>query len=76
MRDKPRTLTDADISSARFVSRRALLSALGIGAGLAAVVAAGSPAHADTKPQRRDPCRDGDHGPPSDTDGCGRPPIS
>jgi hypothetical protein len=74
---KPRTLSDADISSARAVTRRTLLNALGLGAGIAAAAAAGA-THAQTnpKPTRRDPCRDADHGPPSDTDGCGKPPIS
>ena len=69
-----RTLVDADIASRRSVSRRALLHRLGLGAGLAAVGAFG--ATAQTQPKRRDPCRDGDQGIPSDTDGCGRPPIS
>ena len=73
MTHKPRTLSDADIASARIVSRRALLATLGIGAGVAAAAAAGTSAYAQTK---GDPCRDRDHGPPSDTDGCGRPPIS
>jgi hypothetical protein len=72
---KTSTLTDADITSARAVTRRGLITALGIGAGLAAVTLAGTAATtAQTK--RRDPCRDGDHGPPSDGDGCGKPPIS
>jgi hypothetical protein len=87
MKDTPRTLADADIASRRAVTRRALISTLGIGAGLAAMAAAG--AHAQTTepksppkepkqppPRRRDPCRDADHGPPADGDGCGRPPIS
>jgi hypothetical protein len=87
MDEKPRTLSDADIASRRAVTRRSLISTLGIGAGLVAVAAAG--AHAQTNepkappkepkqppPRRRDPCRDADHGPPSDTDGCGRPPVS
>ena len=86
MKDAPRTLSDADIASRRAVTRRTLISTLGIGAGLAAMAAAG--AHAQTTqpkappkepkqpPPKRDPCRDADHGPPSDTDGCGRPPIS
>lgn len=65
------TLTDADISSQRNVSRRALLQTLGLGAGVAAASAFGAVAQAQTK--RRDPCRDQDHGPPSDQDGCGRP---
>lgn len=85
MKDTPRTLCEADIASQRAVTRRTLLSTLGIGAGLAAVAVAG--AHAQTTqpkqpppkqppPKRRDPCRDADHGPPADGDGCGRPPIS
>jgi hypothetical protein len=46
---KPVTLTDADISSNRFVSRRSLLGTLGIGAGVAAAAVLGSvtPALAD-----------------------------
>jgi hypothetical protein len=85
MDSKPRTLSDADITSARAVTRRTLLAALGIGAGAAAAAVAGA-AHAQStpaptpppapKPTRRDPCRDADHGPPSDGDGCGKPPIS
>jgi hypothetical protein len=71
MQDKTRTLLDADISSSRSVSRRALLHTLGLGAGVAAVAAVGATALAQTK--RRDPCRDGDRGIPSDQDGCGRP---
>lgn len=74
---KTHTLSDADIISARAVTRRTLLAALGLGTGLAAAAVA----HAQTappapKPTRRDPCRDTDHGPPSDGDGCGKPPIS
>jgi hypothetical protein len=71
---KTRTLVDADIRSERSLSRRALLHTLGIGAGFAAAAAFGAAARA--QPRRRDPCRDGDHGPPSDQDGCGRPPTS
>jgi hypothetical protein len=86
MDEKLRTLSDAEITSQRAVTRRTLLSTLSIGAGVAAAVAAG--AHAQTAPtepkpppkelppKRRDPCRDGDHGPPSDGDGCGKPPTS
>jgi len=85
MKHKTRTLSDTDIASRRAVSRRTLLSTLGIGAGLAAMAVAG--AHAQTTkpdpktppktpPKRRDPCRDADHGPPADGDGCGRPPVS
>jgi hypothetical protein len=72
---KPHTLSDADIASSRALTRRTLLTALGLGAGLTAAAAA-TTIHAQTKPTRRDPCRDSDHGPPSDGDGCGRPPIS
>lgn len=78
---KTRTLSDADIASQRAVSRRTLLSALGLGAGLVAAAAAGAvtteaqQAPPQPKPERRDPCRDSDHG-PSDADGCGKPPIS
>ena len=74
MNDKTHTLADADISSRRNVSRRALLHTLGLGAGFAVAGAFG--ARAQTQPKRRDPCRDGDQGIPSDTDGCGRPPTS
>ncbi|HXE85864.1 MAG TPA: hypothetical protein VN524_03570 [Hyphomicrobiaceae bacterium] len=75
---KTHTLSDADIVSARAVTRRTLLAALGLGTGLAAAAVAyaqATPAPAP-KPTRRDPCRDADHGPPSDGDGCGKPPIS
>jgi hypothetical protein len=86
MDEKPHSLSDADIASRRAVTRRTLLSTLGLGAGLAAVAAAGARAqNTETKPKqpppkqpppKRDPCRDADHGPPADGDGCGRPPIS
>jgi hypothetical protein len=75
---KTRTLSDADIASSRVVTRRTLLAALGLGAGVAATAVAGAAARAQPapKPPRRDPCRDTDHGPPSDGDGCGKPPVS
>jgi hypothetical protein len=73
---KTHTLSDADITSIRAVSRRTLLQALGLGAGLAATGTAATYAQPTPKPPRRDPCRDTDHGPPSDGDGCGKPPIS
>ena len=78
MKDTPRTLSEEDITSSRTVTRRTLLHALGLGAGLAAVAAGAAATHAQSnpKPTRRDPCRDADHGPPSDGDGCGKPPIS
>ena len=48
-KDKPLTLSDADITSGRKMSRRALLGTLGIGAGAATVAVFGSatPALAD-----------------------------
>ena len=67
------TLTDADITSRRNVSRRALLHTLGIGAVVSAVAAGAKVTQ--TQPKPRDPCRDRDHG-PSDQDGCGRPTTS
>jgi hypothetical protein len=78
-----RTLADADIASAPALSRRTVLTSLSLGAGLAAAatvlggvtVRAQQTPPSEPKPKRRDPCRDSDHG-PSDTDGCGRPPIS
>jgi hypothetical protein len=80
MKAKPYTLSEEDITSTRAVTRRALLHALGLGAGLAAAAVAhaqGTPTPPPPpKPTRRDPCRDADHGPPSDGDGCGKPPIS
>jgi hypothetical protein len=76
MDTKAHTLSDADIVSVRTVTRRTLLAALGLGAGLAATAAAHAQATPAPKPTRRDPCRDADHGPPSDGDGCGKPPTS
>jgi hypothetical protein len=75
MTPKPHTLVDADITVRPSVTRRSLLHALGVGAGVAAVAAFGGSVRAQQSPKRRDPCRDQDHG-PSDQDGCGRPPIS
>jgi hypothetical protein len=73
---KTHTLSDDDIVSARAVTRRTLLAGLGLGTGLAAAAVAYAQATPAPKPTRRDPCRDADHGPPSDGDGCGKPPIS
>jgi hypothetical protein len=73
---KTHTLSDADIVSARAVTRRTLLAALGLGTGLAAAAVAHAQATPAPKPTRRDPCRDADHGPASDGDGCGKPPVS
>ena len=50
--DKPLTLSESDITSERAVTRRSLLGALGVGAGVAAAVAFGnaeSVPEADTK---------------------------
>ena len=69
MEHKTRTLTDADISCRRTVTRRSLMHTLGIGAAVAAV--AGTKL-TQAQPKPRDPCRDRDHG-ASDEDGCGRP---
>ena len=64
------TLRDADISSRRNVTRRALLHSLGVGAAaVSATVGIAATAQAPPKPKPADPCRDRDHG-PSDRDGC------
>jgi hypothetical protein len=66
------TLRDADITSGRSVSRRALLRARGRGATAAATVAGLGRMAQQTEPKKpkpADPCRDRDHG-PSDRDGC------
>jgi hypothetical protein len=57
---KPRTLTDADISSERRVSRRSLLSALGLGLGLAAAAVVGG--SGKTAAQAPRGCTDNDGG--------------
>jgi hypothetical protein len=57
---KPRTLTDADISSERRVSRRSLLSALGLGLGVAAAAVVGGSAM--TAAQAPSGCTDSDGG--------------
>ena len=75
MQTPSKTLAEADIVSKRSVSRRTLLHTLGLGAGIAMAGVLGTRAQAQ-QPKRRDPCRDGDQGIPSDTDGCGRPPTS
>jgi hypothetical protein len=41
--EEPVTLTDADITAERCVTRRSLLGALGLGAGAAATVMLGAP---------------------------------
>jgi hypothetical protein len=67
---KARTLTDADISSERRVSRRSLLSALGLGLGVAAAaVVGGSVMTAAQAPNR---CTDNDGGPFADPPERGR----
>jgi hypothetical protein len=64
-----KTLRDADISSRRVVSRRALLHSLGIGGAAVVAVVGTTLAQTQPKPKPADPCRDRDHG-PSDRDGC------
>lgn len=67
---KRQTLTDADISTRRNITRRSLLRSLGTGAAaVAAVAGIHAAAQAQPKPKPADPCRDRDHG-PSDQDGC------
>ena len=62
-----RSLTDADISSRRSVSRRTLLRSLGVSAAaVAAIVGAEAAEHGPAKPPGKktkpaDPCRDTDH---------------
>ena len=62
--EKALTLSDADITSERAVTRRSLLSALGLGAGVAAAVAFGTAENApaadsdkakDTKKKKKVP---------------------
>lgn len=64
-----KTLRDADISSRRVVSRRALLHSLGIGGAAVAAAVGTTLAQTQPKPKPADQCRrDRDH--PSDRDGC------
>ena len=70
-----RSLTDADISSRRRVSRRTLLRSLGVGAAaMAAIVGAEAAEHDPTKPKQKskpaDPCRDTDHHVNDQDGGC------
>lgn len=68
--DRP-SLTDADISSQRVVSRRALLRSLGVGAAAAAaIVGAQAAATAQTNPKPADPCRDTDRHVNDQDGGC------
>jgi hypothetical protein len=62
------TLTDADITSQRSVSRRSLLGILGFGLGTAAV--AGRPGR--VMAQQRPGCTDNDRGPNEDPPNNGR----
>lgn len=66
---KPLTLTDADISSERRISRRSLLSALGLGLGAAAAAVVGPATIAAQAPNR---CTDTDDGRYADPPGQGR----
>jgi hypothetical protein len=65
---RPLTLNEADISSSRVVSRRSMLSALGLGLGAAAAMIAG--AERGTA-QSRPGCTDGDTGRYEDPPGAG-----
>jgi hypothetical protein len=64
----PFTLTEADISSGRVVSRRSMLNALGLGLGAAAAAIVGSGRAAA---QSRRGCTDGDTGRQEDPPGAG-----
>jgi hypothetical protein len=64
----PLTLTEADISSGRVVSRRSMLNALGLGLGAAAAAIAGSGRGAAQSPRG---CTDGDTGRYEDPPGAG-----
>jgi hypothetical protein len=65
------TLTDADITSRRCISRRSVLSVLGLGLGAAAAAVAGRalPASAQSTPES---CTDTDSGQYEDPPGMGR----
>jgi hypothetical protein len=56
------TLSDADISSQRSVSRRSLLGTLGLGAGVAAAAVIGAVRPAEARSDRRRCWRDNDRG--------------
>lgn len=64
----PLTLIEADISSRRVVSRRSMLSALGLGLGAAGAAIVGSGSGAA---QSRPACTDGDTGRSEDPPGAG-----
>lgn len=64
---RPLTLTEADISSKRVVTRRSMLSALGLGLGAAAAAIAG-PERAAAQSRG---CTDGDTGRYEDAPGAG-----
>jgi len=66
---RPLTLTEADISSRRVVTRRSMLSVLGLGLGAAAAAIAG-PGRAMSQ-ERRPGCTDGDAGRYEDPEGAG-----
>ena len=66
-----RSLTDADISSRRIVSRRTLLRSVGVGAAaVAAIVGAEASEGERSKPKPADPCRDTDHHVNDQDGGC------
>jgi hypothetical protein len=58
--DKPKTLSDSDISSHRKVSRRSLLGTLGLGAGIATAAVVGAVSSAQARTDTRRCYRDND----------------
>lgn len=68
LHEKPLALTDADISSQRRVSRRSILSAMGLGLGAAAAAVVGSVTGAAQAPGG---CTDNDSGRYEDPPGHG-----
>jgi hypothetical protein len=56
------SLSDADISSQRTVSRRSLLGTIGLGAGVAAAAVFGTTTAAEARSDRRRCWRDNDRG--------------
>jgi len=63
------SLTDTDISSQRRITRRSILSSLGLGLGVAALAVVGRPATGEAQGPA---CTDNDDGPNQDPPGLGR----
>jgi hypothetical protein len=66
---KAKSLTDADISSQRRITRRSILSSLGLGLGVAALAVAGGSATGEAQAPG---CTDNDGGRSADPPGLGR----